>query len=360
MQRFNVCFFTAFLTVFFMASACSKSDGGEAKKRVMEKKDLTEEVKTRKVRIQEIDLSGIPADIDEFEKVLLMTQEEIAAKLKTYTFKSSLSYETSRKGKSVTLSEQQEFEQTAEGDYHLKVMNDKTSAFELYWVGEQIYERMGSSPFRKNTSTGKHLFWREKAYDGLDRFYKYFRGHLLFSDAEPTSYQGRPALKVEFSLNPDGKTPEEDLPVVYNFPNQYALSVIASEKLVNKNRKLISRFDEAEGIIIIDKKEACVLSYRFTGKYVIPVNKKRLAEAEKKGIDLGKEVSFRMVGGYDMKNIGKPVRIVRPKAQKPVKRDRPPENLKPLLPKGSKLNPELEEKAKESPEKTEEAKPTKP
>ncbi|RJO68688.1 MAG: hypothetical protein C4523_07315 [Myxococcales bacterium] len=332
-------------------SACSKEDSETAKQRVLDKKDVAEEVETRKVALTPIDLAKIPADVKELEKVLLMTQEETAERLKPYRFEAQVSYVTERPGKSVTLTEKEEMKQAVNGDFHLQVSNDKARTFELFWVGGKLFERMGESSFREATSGGKHLFWREKVSGTLDRFYKYFRGHLTFHLPTPETYEGRQALKLTFALDPNGKTPQDDLETNYNYPDQYAISAIAVDKMLNKNRKRVSRFEEAEGYLIVDSQSATILAYKLHGRYIVPVSEEKLKKMQGDGdgeqdVELVREVAFVMDAAYAIKDIGQPIEIKEPSHRKPALRDRPPESVSPLLPEGSTKNPELEARDK--------------
>ncbi len=338
-----------------LSGGCSNKESDEARQRVLDKKDLKEEIKNRKVEPQSIDLEKL-GDIEELQKIILMTQEEIGVRLGSYAYDASVVYVTRREGKDVTMDEKQLFQQNGNGDYYLKIYNDKTQNFEMYWVGGQMYDRTGNSPFRQSTSTGKHLYWREKIYGTLSRFYQYFRGHLKFSAARPATLDGRDVLRIDVSLDPNGTIPEKDLPTNYGFPNQYALSAIATDKLLNKNRKRVSRFEAAEGYLMIDREKKALLAYELKGKYAVPISEKVIEKMKKSGVDNpGTEVLFTMDCTYKIKDIGKTFELKAPAHRPPVKRTKPPESVKPLLPKGAALNPELEEKAEgtETPEKTE-------
>jgi len=340
-----------FAMLLLTLAACSKESADEAKQKVLDKKDTAEEVKNRPVALTALDLSKVPGDAKEVEKLFLMTAEETAQRLKSYKAEEKLSYLTQRKEKEVKLSETHTLEQAENGDFYMKSGNEKASGFELYWVGQKIYDRMGTGPFRPSISTGKHLYWREKSYGALNRFYKYFRGHIKFTGPESTTYEGRDAMKISIVFDPNGKTPEDDLPDVYNFGDQYAVSVISINKLINRNRKSISHFDEASGYLVIDKKTATVVAYKVRGKYAMPIHSSNQEKYREMGLgELGQEVIFVMEAEFAVNEIGMPRVIAVPsQLEDQVKRDLPPEDLTPMLPEGAEQG--VERKAKMKPRK---------
>jgi len=325
-------------------SGCDRSQSGEeAKSRVKEKKDITEEVKTRKVALQEIDLSRLP-DISELEKLILMTQEEIAARLGQYKFSARVSYATDRSGKGIEMFEEQNLQQASNGDFQIEINNNKGRAFDLIWKGGQVFDRSGNASWRKSRSTGKHLYWREKIYSSFDSFYKYFRGHLKFNAPVAVDYEGRDALKIEFSLDPQGKTPEADLPLKVSLPNQYQVSMTAAEKILNKNRKRVSRYGSAAGYLIIDKKAAVILSFDFSGEYAIAIADSKKQQLKEKGVDPGNEVVFVMKANHFVKDIGGPVDIGIPEAAVEMDRVKPAPKADDIL---NQIGSELLQKTKD-------------
>lgn|GEM_PF-2812411 len=352
----KLCLLLLALALCFPAcSSCDRSQSGEeAKSRVKEKKDLTEEVKTRKVELQEIDLTKLP-DIGELEKIILMSQEEVAARLGQYRFESRVSYNTDRTGKSLEMFEEQKVQQTSNGDFQISIDNNKGRIFDLIWKGGQVFDRSGTSPWRKSKSTGKHLYWREKSYSSLNRFYKYFRGHLKFNTPVAIDYEGREALKVEFSLDPLGKTPEEDLPLKISLPNQYQVSMTASEKILNKNRKRVSKYNAASGYLIIDKKAAAVLSYDFIGDYSIAISERKKKALLAKGVDPGQEVIFIMKANYSVKDIGGAIDIGIPEASAEMDRVKPAPKVDELIKEvGSEVLQKTEDTAPQKSPETDE------
>ncbi len=334
-KRFSVLAVLLSLSLILLLAfsfGCNRSkDGEDAKKRVKEKKDVTELVKTREVKLQEIDLGKVPAEAKELEKILLMKQEEVAARLLQYKFDAKVGYITSRVGQDVELTETHSFKQKDNGDFQLAMTNSKGGVFDLAWKHQQVYERVGNAPFRRSTSTGKHLFWREKVYTSLDRYYKYFRGHLKFATPENMTYEGRAAMKIVFTLDPNGKILEEDLPTKFNLPNQYAVSVTATDRILNKNRKRVSSFDEAEGYVIIDRQAKVVLEYKLHGKYLIPIAESKKKKLLAAGVDPGAGVTFIMDADYKIKDIGKAVEIQIPKSRPEMKRVKPAPKVEDII-----------------------------
>ncbi len=337
-----------------LANGCSKADSEDAEQRVIEKKDVAEEVKERKVTLHEIDLSKIPGDIGEMDKLMLMTQEEVAARLGGYHFNAEMVFTTGGGKKKINLLERHELEQAENGDFRVRIFNDNTKNYELYWVNGEVLDRTGYGAYRTSMSTGKHLYWREKTYMALDRFYRYFRGHMKFSPAESMEYEGRPALKIAFTLDPAGAIGEADLPLQYDFPSQYALSLLSMNKMMNQNRKRVTRFEEADGYVVVDRNAGVILSYKFHGKYFISIGKKRIEKMIAAGDkNPPKEVLFILDGSLNIDKIGQIKSIEKPKNEPAAKREQPMEDVAPLLPEGVKTNKQIKaEQAKAKPENT--------
>ena len=330
-----------FLSVLLAASSCSREGGEESKQRVLEKKDTGEERAKSAVALTDIDLAGIPGDIGELEKIILMPQEEVAARLGSYRFDAQLAFTVSRAGKDVTLTEHQSLKQAANGDFHLTIGNDKNKGFELRWIDGATYDQLSGNSFRKSRPDGRQTYWRESASGSLKRYYQYFRGYIKFHAASPATYEGRRALKVEFSLDPNGKTPGEDLPFKNRFSNKFAVSALASNKLINKTRRKISRCEDVEGHLIVDEETAVILSYKARGIYVIPMSDKQFQRLLAQGAENpGRDVNFVMDISLEVKDIGRDISIETPKHEKPIKRTRPPEDPGTLLPEGILVPPE--------------------
>ncbi len=315
--------------------ACD-SKGDEARERVTTKKDITETVAERKVKLQNIDMNKIPSDYDEVQKVILMPAEEIAERMGSGRMKAKLSFTITRDGEDVTLDEEQEYDQAKNGDFRVAMINDKAKTYEMYWVDGKQIDRSSSPKYRMSTSTGKHLFWREKMTNSLSRFYKYFRGHLTFSDGGLTEYEGRKVRRVVLGLNPAGKTPEQDIEVTFNYPSQYRLSSVTSERLLNRQRKKINDFLSAGGELLVDAETAVILKYDFKGSYRVPVNKKLLENSEKESDS--QFVEFAYHGLMSMTDVGGNVTIEAPPYEPPMKRNKPDPKAMDHLPEGSKTH----------------------
>jgi len=231
----------------------------------------------------------------------------------------------------VKLFEDHVFKQNKNGDFQLAITNNKGKMFELVWKSEALFDRTGNAQFRRSTSTGKHLFWREKIYTSLNRYYKYFRGHLSFHVPEAVTYEGRPALKLVFSLNPQGKTPEEDMVTRYSLPGPFAVSILATDKILNKNRKRVSEYREAEGYIIVDKAAKVITAFKLHGVYVIPIAEDKKKKLQAKGVEPGDVVVFTMKADYEVKEIGQEQQIGLPQADQEMKRVKPAPPVKDLL-----------------------------
>ncbi len=329
---------------------CSDTkQGEEAKKRVLEKEDPAEAVPVETPAV-EVDVAALPGKTAELEKVLLMSQEDIHRKLGSFRADGTLVYRTMRGQKDVKLTETNLLEQAANGDFYTKSSNSHSKSYELYLAGGETYDRFGATSFVKESPQGKARFWREKNFTAMNHFYKYFRGHLRFKEAESLRYQGRPAFKFAFELDPNGKTPDKDLETAFNYPNQYAISAIATDKMINKNRKRVSNFSEASGYVVVDEATGAPLSYRLHGTYAVPVGEKRYAKmveaAKARGLDtdVQKEVVFVMDGTYDLSLIGRKVEVKAPEHKLPPKRTPPPASPAKLLPK-SDLKPAADKPA---------------
>lgn len=282
----------------------------------------------------DVDLSKLPA-IEELEKLIVMTQLEVSSRLSSHRFDATLAYTTGSDHKSLDLQDNYAYAQAANGDFHLKVYNDKANKFELYWVGGKLYDRMGDVGFRYTKSDGKHNYWREKISGGLDRFYRYYRGHLTFSAPKDVTYEGRPALRVDFSVKPDGKTPEEELKVKHPFPNQYLLSAMAVDRMIDDNRRRVTRHEKGDGYLIIDKQAQAIVAYEIDARYVIPVSEERRAKLVEEGAgDPPAEVYFTMKAELKIKDFGAAIPIEVPPVEPPVQRDPPAEPVDALLPEG--------------------------
>ncbi len=323
------------LMTLVLFAACD-SGGDEARERVTQKKDITETVAERKTELQAIDMAKVPSDSGELQKIILMSAEEMAQRMGSGRMKAKLSFTITRDDEDVQLDEEQEYDQAKNGDFRVAMLNDKAKTYELYWVDGKQINRSSSPKFRMSTSTGKHLFWREKMTNSLSRFYKYFRGHLTFTDGGVSTYEGRKVRRVILGLNPAGKTPEKDIEVTFNYPSQYRLSSFTSERLLNRQRKKITDFVSAEGELLIDLETAVILKYDFQGQYRVPVNKKFVENSEKEVSE--KSVQFTYHGTMQVTDVGKTVEIKAPPYDPPMKRNKPDPKALDHLPKGSKVH----------------------
>ena len=175
-------------------SGCSKEGGEEEKQKVLEKKEPKDVQQKTHVAVT-ADVKKIPGDLAELEKALLMTQEDVSAHLKSYNAKLTMTYITKRKENEVKLAEVNELRRAENGDFYLKTGNDfSKGGLELYRIGGQTFDRFATANFTKAVSEGKELYWMEKNFGAMDRFYKYFRGHLKFGAPETTTYAARPAV----------------------------------------------------------------------------------------------------------------------------------------------------------------------
>jgi hypothetical protein len=330
---------------------CSSNESTDAKERVEKTSAIVEHgegVKRPEPKVPhtDIDLSKL-GETTTIEKLIAMTQLEASDRLGSYRFDATLAYTTGGDTKGIDLKDNYFYEQAPNRDFHIRTFNDKATKFELYWVGGKVYDRMGDVGFRFTKSDGKENYWREKISGGLNRFYRYYRGHLSFSAPKEISYEGRPALRIDFAVDPNGKTPEEPLEVKHPFPNQYLLSAMSVDSMIDKNRKRVSRFEKGDGYLVVDKQAAVIVAYELDARYVVPVGEERLKKMKEAGGEgQPTEVTFTMNAQYKAKDIGSDIVIVAPKEEPPVVRDTPPESVDNLLPKGVE------------PIKTDEAKPT--
>ncbi len=319
--------------------ACD-SAGDSAKKRVTEKQDIVEKVQHREVTLTQIDLSKVPQDTDELLKILLMTQEEVAERMGDYTLQTTGIFETAQGERKFKLSESETLIQRKNGDFHLMVSNDKSNQVDMFWIGGKLINKVGGGDRHESNSVGKHLFWREKTYSTFDRMLKMFHGHLRFEKQGTERIEGREAMKIKISLNPKGTTPETGLPNQYKLPGQYQISLKGTHKLIEKQRKRVGKFIQADGTVWIDTRKAVVLKFKLETRYSIPLTQKLKDKLIAKGQTPGPDVEFLLRGTYEMKDIGKAKAMKPPAAEPPMERRQP--NLNPLdfAPKGVKKTDE--------------------
>jgi len=330
-------------TLFFcciissIAFACSSSDSENTKKRVLDKPAAEKAEQAKAEPALNVEISKIASDPKELEKLWIMPLSEVTKRLSSYKYKSKLTYSTKTGDKGVTLTDNYEHTQAKNGDMHFKSYNDKVKKFELYFVDGIIYDRMAEYPFREQPKDGKQNFWMEKMYAGLITYYQYFRGFLKYGTPEATTFAKRPATKIPFTFDENGKMPEEDLKLKFRFTNQYLLSARSFDHLANKNRKMVSSHDEAKGFLIVDNQTGALVAYEFHGVYRVKVNEERIKKLIEAGTkDPAKEITFTMNGTYNVSEIDTDITIKAPKSAGKIERRKPALGAGGVLPKGVK------------------------
>lgn len=343
MQRFTILLIFSALVLFsIFSTGCSNEADKSIKKDILKNESPEKAKKKKAVPLTDIDMDDLAEGKEEMEKLIIMPQSEVAERLGSYVFNSKVSYLTKRKEKDLDLSDNYFLESSKNGDFHLYTFNDKVKKRELYYIDGKIYDLMNESGFRETNSAGMQNFWREKIYGALSRYYLYFRGHLNFSDPAPVTYEGRPALRVEVSLDPSGQTPEDDLKLKFRFPNQYLLSARSINLMINKNRKRVSRFEAASGHIIVDKEAGAIVSFQLHGKYAVPISEKQITRLKNSGNpNPSTEVIFTTDITYDITKIGDDIVLKVPQLAPSRKRTPPMEPAENVVPKGTKVNDTL-------------------
>lgn len=319
---------------------CGNSANTAVKEQMLSKETAPLGPEGRRPALDEIDLSKLPGDTAELEKVLFMTEEDVQRRLKSFVAEISVAYDVDRKVGAAALSESHKLEQAASGAYWLVTTSGGKNVHELIYSEGRCYDRGNDGGLHPDTTPGKGLYWREKVTNNLARFYSYFRGHVTFSGPENTSVEGRKALKFSISLNPGGVTPQDDLPVHYNYPNQFAISAMASERMINETRKRIVRFEEVKGFFLVDVETKALLGYEFSGRYALPVSAAKAEKLKLKNM-LAEDNSLTLTFKSEshMKRIGQEVSVPALGAAAPIPpRPTLPGDVKDLLPPGAKVN----------------------
>lgn len=319
---------------------CGSAANNAVKEQMLSKEDSPQGAEGRRPPLEEIDLAKLPGDVGELEKVLFMSQEDVQRRLKSFVAEIAVSYDVDRKVGAANLQETHKLEQAANGAYWLVTTSGGKNVHELYYADGRCYDRGNDGGFRGDSTQGKGLFWREKVSNNLSRFYSYFRGHLTFSGPENASVEGRKALKFTISLDPSGKTPQEDLGAHFNYPNQYAISAMASERMINETRKRISRFEEAKGFLLVDAETKALMGYEFSGRYALPVSSRKAEQLKLKTmVAEDNTLTLTFKSECHLKRIGQDISIPKPGAGVATpSRPTLPGDVKELLPPGAKVN----------------------
>lgn len=287
---------------------------------------------TMRTEIPAIDTSKLPGDARELERVILLRHSEIAQLLGPHAWEGEVTQglRDLTTGKFVQITEGSQVRQSANGDFYMLNKNNQGSGWELYAIGDKIYDRLVGGHFTgSSTRTGKHTFFEEKSTHAVGRFYKYFRGHLKFTPVGETLYEGREAYKVIVERDPDGKSEAENLPLRTRTRNAYRLNLKYMDRVLNRMRARIVRTENISGELLIDKLTGVVLKADLKGTFFTPkaVPEDDSAREDKPANQEPPRISFTFHVRHQYSGIGVPQEIKAPRTSGPAQRRRPPSGL---------------------------------
>ncbi|HWE23337.1 MAG TPA: hypothetical protein VG496_05295 [Myxococcales bacterium] len=207
----------ALLLVLALAG-CKRSEDQAAKRRIFSPEEPVGALAEAK---ETIDASKLADDPHLVDRVIRMTQAEVAARLGAHKAQTRVQFAWFRGpgapdagGSDVALAEETTLLQAANGDFSVRQENDRNQGFELVWVNGEVFVRGLFGPFRKRrTDRTEPDRVREQALGALPTFDRLAHGLKLQRAGEAT-VEGRRVFRYQVTGSA-GKPPpaeREDLP----------------------------------------------------------------------------------------------------------------------------------------------------
>lgn len=202
------------------------------------------------------------------DRVHAMTFDEASQRLGAHRYQSKVEFTFTKDKERVKLKEEDLIVQAANGDFRVKVDNHSGQGYELVYSADELFVRNRFNPFHKRSKLdGMHRRWRNKAYDAWGAIYRLYRGGLHFSKQGLTRHHGRDALAFRIGLSAEGPhlpgTPEPAK--VPDGVKKYVYPVQPTPADRDRWRDK-AQAQSAEGRLVVDADEGCVLQVDFRGK----------------------------------------------------------------------------------------------
>jgi hypothetical protein len=210
----------ALLLVFAIGglAGCKRSEDQAAKRRIFSPEEPVGALAEAKETIDASKLADDPRLVD---RVVRMTQAEVAARLGAHKAQTRVQFAWFRGagapdagGSDVALSEETTLLQAANGDFSVRQENDRNQGFELVWVKGEVFVRGLFGPFRKRrTDRSDPERVRELALGALPTFDRLAHG-LKLQKASEATVEGRRVFRYQVTGSAGRPRPPErdDLP----------------------------------------------------------------------------------------------------------------------------------------------------
>jgi hypothetical protein len=267
-------------------AACKRSEDQAAKRRIFSPEEPVGALAEAK---ETIDASKLADDPRLAERVVRMTQAEVAARLGAHKAQTRVQFAWFRGpgaqdggGSDVALAEETTLLQAANGDFSVRQENDRNQGFELVWVKGEVFVRGLFGPFRKRrTDRSDPERVRELALGALPTFERLAHGLKLQKMGEAT-VEGRRVLRYQITGSASRPRPPErdDLPRL-----EYPLQADGGREPDPDTGRRLEMWEKEEptrvsGTLVVDAVTGVPIGSDLQGHFRIPGSQGAAAELD--------------------------------------------------------------------------------
>lgn len=257
---------------------------------------------------EKLDVSQAGSDAAVWARLLRMDRLEATRRLGAHEASTQVSFEWTRDGRKVRLSEEYAFRTDAEGSFQTTITNDQDAGLEFVWAEGRAFARSRYGPFReRRIDRAQHDVWRDRATGALREIFDLYEGRLRPSPSGAGEHLGRRALKFGLTLGDRWGQP----PAALNAPPRLFPKVLDAngELVTGPDEDTARRLDFAErkvprsasGEVLIDEATGVVLAARFDGVFTVadqvtgdaPAQEAQLALSMKFSLTPARDVSIK-------------------------------------------------------------------
>ncbi|MDX5400586.1 MAG: hypothetical protein LPK92_12840, partial [Actinomycetes bacterium] len=254
------------LAAALAGAACSSEENQAAKARIFSPEDPP---RVLQAAAEPLDSARLGQDGDLVNRVFAISGQEAAARLGPHVQKAKVTFQWSRAGKEVALSEDRMIALGNGGDFHVRIENDQRQGMEWVKVDGTSYARSRYAQFRerrRDRGSSEHVV--ASAYSTLSTFNDWVHGAMRFTPAGTVRVDGRQAVKYTVSLGePNEPKPAHPLPEIIWPKNGPDLDTQLRQRALEQGKTA-----NVTGTLVVDEKTAVPLLADLQATVVVPAD----------------------------------------------------------------------------------------